>query len=91
MAQHTAWWWASLADSFRGQAPAAAHAHVHATQHIPLLRAAALHVQVRCLNEAQAGSCRGVFKPWPARLTQTEPPLRSNDDDEDSEVLLHVP
>lgn len=45
--------------------------------------------QVRCLNEAVAGSCRGVFKEWSKRLEPTSPPLASNDDD--PELLLHVP
>lgn len=45
--------------------------------------------QVRCLNEATPGSCRGVLKPWEQRLQPTQPPLCSNEDD--PELLLHIP
>ena len=45
--------------------------------------------QVRCLNEAVAGSCQKVFKPWERRADLTGPTLRSEDDD--PELLLHVP
>mmetsp|Transcript_14786 Transcript_14786/g.36902 ORF Transcript_14786/g.36902 Transcript_14786/m.36902 type:complete len:210 (-) Transcript_14786:424-1053(-) len=44
---------------------------------------------VRCLNEAQPGACRGVFKAWAERTQPTQPPLASNEDD--PELLLHVP
>lgn len=46
--------------------------------------------QVRCLNEAATGSCRGVFRPWAARLDfGAAPPLESHPGD--PELLLHVP
>eukprot|EP00887_Chlorella_sp_A99_P007810 scaffold20.g7810.t1 len=44
--------------------------------------------RVRCLNEAVEGSCRGVFKPWEQRLAEG-PALASDDDD--PELLLHIP
>lgn len=50
---------------------------------------APLAAQVRCLNEAVAGSCRSVFKPWEHRLEPDGPRLCSQDDD--PELLLHVP
>ncbi|GFR49844.1 hypothetical protein Agub_g11741 [Astrephomene gubernaculifera] len=49
--------------------------------------------QVRCLNEQVVGSCRTVLRPWSDRL-QPPPapgPLRSNPDDEEQELLLHIP
>jgi hypothetical protein len=47
-------------------------------------------VQVRCLNEQVAGSCRNVFRAWGERMQPATPePLRSNDDD--PELLLHIP
>lgn len=48
-----------------------------------------LLLQLRCLNEQQAGSVVRVFKPWEQRLQPTAEPLRSNDDD--PELLVHVP
>ena len=45
--------------------------------------------QVRCLNEAAAGSAKGVFRPWGERLDFSRLPLASNEDDE--ELLIHVP
>lgn len=45
--------------------------------------------QVRCLNEAVASSCQRVFKPWEKRLDANGPALMSDDDD--PELLLHVP
>lgn len=47
------------------------------------------HLQVRCLNEREAGSAKNVFKPWEQRAQPTEHPLRSNADD--TELLIHVP
>ncbi len=41
------------------------------------------------LNEAQAGSVRGIFRPWGERLDMSLPTLDSNDDD--PELLIHVP
>ncbi len=46
-------------------------------------------VQVWALNEAQAGSVRGIFRPWADRLDMSLPTLDSNDDD--PELLIHVP
>lgn len=46
-------------------------------------------LQVTCLNEAVDGSCKNVFKPWAERTTPTAIPLRSDDDD--PELLLHIP
>lgn len=48
-----------------------------------------LHPQVRCLNEAEAGLCKHVFKPWDQRLSTEGPSLRSDEDD--PELLIHVP
>ena len=45
--------------------------------------------QVHCLNEAAEGSCTNIFKPWSERMVPTLEPLCSNDDD--PEILLHVP
>lgn len=45
--------------------------------------------QIRCLNELVPGSCRKVFRPWAERLQPVDPCLSSNDDD--TELLLHVP
>lgn len=45
--------------------------------------------KVRCLNEAVASSCQRVFKPWEKRLDANGPALMSDDDD--PELLLHVP
>lgn len=45
--------------------------------------------QVWCLNEAMEGSAQGVFRAWDKRLEAPETPLESNDDD--PELLLHVP
>jgi len=50
---------------------------------------AIFHAQVRCLNEAEEGLCKHVFKPWHRRLDTDGPSLRS--DVEDPELLLHVP
>ena len=47
------------------------------------------HTQVRCLNEASEGLCKTVFRPWEQRLDARGPFLRSDDDD--PELLLHVP
>lgn len=47
--------------------------------------------QVRCLNEAVAGSCRNVLRPWHTRLEPVAQPLRSNPDDDEQELLLHIP
>lgn len=44
---------------------------------------------MRCLNEAEEGTCRHVFKPWDRRLSTDGPTLRSDPDD--PELLLHVP
>jgi hypothetical protein len=44
---------------------------------------------VWALNEARAGSVRGVFRPWAERLDLSLPTLDSNDDD--PELLIHVP
>lgn len=44
---------------------------------------------MRCLNEAVSGSCQKVFKPWDKRLDFTGPTLTSDDDD--PELLIHVP
>lgn len=41
------------------------------------------------LNEATVGSARGVFREWQDRLDFDAPPLVSND--EDPELLIHVP
>lgn len=46
-------------------------------------------MQMLALNEAEAGSVRGVFRPWSQRLDLTLPTLNSNDDD--PELLIHVP
>lgn len=46
-------------------------------------------MQVWALNEAQAGSVRGIFRPWADRLDMSLPTLDSNDDD--PELLIHVP
>ncbi|KAH7622446.1 putative PITH domain-containing protein 1 [Nannochloris sp. 'desiccata'] len=46
-------------------------------------------IAVRCLNEAEDGSCRHIFKPWDQRLSTDGPSLLSDDDD--PELLLHVP
>lgn len=48
-------------------------------------------VQVRCLNEASVGSCRNILRPWHTRLDAVETPLRSNEDEDEQEVLIHVP
>lgn len=45
--------------------------------------------QVRCLNEATAGSVLSAFRPWHQRLEVPPSPLKSNDDD--PELLIHVP
>ena len=45
--------------------------------------------KVRCLNEAEEGSCRHIFKSWHRRLERDGPSLISDPDDE--ELLLHVP
>ena len=45
--------------------------------------------QVRCLNEATPDSCKGVFRPWSQRLQPPTTVLSSNDDD--AELLIHVP
>ena len=45
--------------------------------------------QVRCLNEAVDGSAKAVFKTWDKRLDFGPRPLRSND--EDPELLIHIP
>ena len=45
--------------------------------------------QVAALNEARAGSVRGVFRPWAERLDMSLPTLDSNEDD--PELLIHVP
>ncbi|PNW87136.1 hypothetical protein CHLRE_02g110450v5 [Chlamydomonas reinhardtii] len=47
--------------------------------------------QVRCLNEASVGSCRNILRPWHTRLDAVETPLRSNEDEDEQEVLIHVP
>ncbi|KAG2499739.1 hypothetical protein HYH03_002672 [Edaphochlamys debaryana] len=48
--------------------------------------------QVRCLNEATPGSCRSVLRPWHERLRDSpDGPLRSNEDDDEQELLLHIP
>lgn len=46
-------------------------------------------MQIAALNEAQAGSVRSVFRPWAERLDLSQPTLNSNDDD--PELLIHVP
>ncbi|KXZ43574.1 hypothetical protein GPECTOR_86g367 [Gonium pectorale] len=46
---------------------------------------------VRCLNEALPGSCRSVLRPWHTRLQHPDPPLRSNPDEDEQELLLHIP
>jgi hypothetical protein len=47
-------------------------------------------VQVSCLNEHSAGSCRSVFKPWEERTDFSGVPLQSCRDDA-AELLLHIP
>ncbi|GLI69848.1 hypothetical protein VaNZ11_014565 [Volvox africanus] len=47
--------------------------------------------QVRCLNEQSPGSCRNILRPWHTRLQPLEQPLRSNQDDDEQELLLHIP
>ncbi|KAK9815492.1 hypothetical protein WJX72_004575 [[Myrmecia] bisecta] len=44
---------------------------------------------VRCLNEAESGSVRNVFRAWEQRLDTSLPPLVSNEDD--GELLIHIP
>ncbi|CAK0741077.1 hypothetical protein CVIRNUC_001298 [Coccomyxa viridis] len=44
---------------------------------------------VWALNEAHAGSVKGVFRPWAERLDMSLPTLDSNEDD--PELLIHVP
>ena len=46
-------------------------------------------LQVWALNEAHAGSVKGVFRPWAERLDMSLPTLDSNEDD--PELLIHVP
>eukprot|EP00890_Picochlorum_soloecismus_P003370 jgi/Picsp_1/4033/NSC_01545-R1_protein len=41
-----------------------------------------------CLNEAQPGSCKNIFRAWDQRLDPVESPLESEIDD--PEILLHV-
>ena len=57
--------------------------------HEPHAAVPACCAQVWALNEARAGSVRGVFRPWAERLDMSLPTLDSNDDD--PELLIHVP
>eukprot|EP00884_Botryococcus_braunii_P008180 jgi/Botrbrau1/17363/Bobra.0015s0104.1 len=42
-----------------------------------------------CLNEAEVGAVKRVFRPWGERTNMSISPLESNDDD--PELLIHVP
>ncbi len=56
------------------------------SQHLP----PPLHAtQVTCLNEAEAGSVRSMFRPWAHRTQDPERPLQSNEDD--PELLITIP
>lgn len=46
-------------------------------------------VQVACLNEANAGSAKHVFRAWPERHQDPATPLDSNEDD--AELLITIP
>lgn len=45
--------------------------------------------QVVCLNEANAGSAKHVFRSWAERLEDPAVPLDSNEDD--AELLITIP
>lgn len=47
--------------------------------------------KVRCLNEDAAGSCRTVLRPWDARTAAAPPPGPLLSDEDDAELLLHIP
>lgn len=46
-------------------------------------------IQVACLNEANAGSAKHVFRSWAERLEDPAVPLDSNEDD--AELLITIP
>jgi len=46
-------------------------------------------MQIWALNEATAGSAKGVFREWQDRLNFQAAPLVSNNDD--PELLIHIP
>ena len=62
--------------------------HLHVRNGASLITNNESSMQTTCLNEAQPGSCKNVFRAWDQRLDPVECPLESEIDD--PELLLHV-